>query len=150
MVIDTTSTIPKVFHSNWIQRTRNRFYEACLAITVGTLQGTKTTTILITSEDTVLTTNDTRHQIAFFIGVSDTLFIYDCLSRSWQITPNSIKDILYLHCLVQGYRCTSISLNAALTMTFIKVAAELHIDYIWWDKHVTHHKYMIIRITHLS
>ena len=131
MVINTTSAIPKVFHSNGIQRTRNRLYKACLTITIGTFQRTKTTSILITSEDAVLTTNDTRYQIAFFICVSNALLVDNGLSRGRQITPNSIKNVLYLHCLVQSYRCTSISFNTALTMTFIKVTAELHIDYIW-------------------
>ena len=131
MIINTTGTITKVFHSNGIQRTRNGLYKTCLTVTIGTFQRTKATTILITGEDTVLTANDTRHQFAFFIGISNALLVDDRLTRGRQITPNCIKDILYLHCLVQGHRCTSISFNTALTMTLIEVTAKLHIDYIW-------------------
>ena len=131
MIINTTGTITKVFHSNGIQRTRNGLYKTCLTVTIGTFQRTKATSILITGEDTVLTANNTRHQFTFFIGISNALLVDDRLTRGRQITPNSIENILYLHCLIQSYRCTSISFNTALTMTFIKVAAELYIDYIW-------------------
>ena len=86
--------------------------------------------ILVAGKHTILTIHDARHQIAFNIGISHALLIYDSLGRSREIIPNHIQRILYLHDLIQGNRSSRIAFNAAFALAGIKVATEFFGDNI--------------------
>ena len=86
--------------------------------------------ILVAGKHTILTIHDARHQIAFNIGISHALLIYDSLGRGREIIPNYIQRILNLHNLIQGNRSSRIAFDAALALAGIKVATEFFGDNI--------------------
>ena len=81
--------------------------------------------LVIIGEHAVLTIDNTSYKIAFLVGISYTLLVYDSLRRSREIIPYRINTCLNSHYLFYRHRCTSITLHTALTLASTEITTKL-------------------------
>ena len=102
---------------------RNRFIKISLSGSIGFLNSTIAISLfIITGKDTILVIDNGSHQVALFIGINDSLFIYHvtCLGR--QFFPNNRKYFFQLLHFIQFYRSAGIAFYTTFTFASIQIA----------------------------
>ena len=80
--------------------------------------------VMIAGEDTVLATNDARHQVALLVGIGHALAVYNGLGLGREFGPSLVEQLFDLSYLVHRHGRACIALYAAGTLAGRKVAAE--------------------------
>ena len=117
--------------------TRYWLVKITAAFTIGFLYCTITIAfIIVTSKHTVFAIHDRSNQISLRIGIDDSLLIDYRTSFRRKFVPYNRKYLFQLFYFFQLYRSTSISFNAALSLTGIEITNKLLTKYIQTDYYI--------------